>query len=58
MTINNFFSDVLSSIADAQYNSYVFSQQLGEQASDSLFPVPIAEIKEITFDMKFAYLPQ
>lgn len=57
MTIKQLYSDMLQNIAEAQYDAYLYSQQLGngQQASDSLFPIPIAEVKEITFDINFAY---
>jgi hypothetical protein len=57
MTITKLYTDILDSIVRAQYNAYVYSQKLGEQVTDNLFPIPIAEIKEITLDVNFAYTP-
>ena len=57
MTISKLYTDILDNIVQAQYNAYVFSQTLGEQVKDNLFPIPIAEIREITLDVNFAYVP-
>lgn len=54
MTVENLFTDVLNSLVAAQYESYVFSQSLGEQDT-RLLPIPTAEIKEITLDVNYAY---
>lgn len=57
MTVENLFTDVLNNIVKAQYESYVFSQGLGEQ-DKYLLPIPTAEIKEITLDINYAYEDQ
>lgn len=54
MTVENLFTDVLNNLVKAQYESYVFSQSLGEQ-DKNLLPIPTAEIKEITLDVNYAY---
>ena len=54
MTVENLFTDVLNNLVDAQYESYVFSQKLGER-DNNLLPIPTAEIKEITLDINYAY---
>lgn len=54
MTVENLFTDVLNNLVKAQYESYVFSQGLGEQDTH-LLPIPTAEIKEITLDINYAY---
>lgn len=54
MTVENLFTDVLNNLVKAQYESYVFSQRLGEQ-DYNLLPIPTAEIKEITLDVNYAY---
>lgn len=54
MTVENLFTDVLNNLVGAQYESYVFSQKLGER-DNNLLPIPTAEIKEITLDINYAY---
>ncbi|MTH17157.1 hypothetical protein [Flavobacterium sp. LC2016-01] len=54
MTVENLFTDVLNNLVEAQYESYVFSQKLGER-DNNLLPIPTAEIKQITLDINYAY---
>jgi hypothetical protein len=54
MTVENLFTDVLNNLVDAQYESYVFSQKLGER-DYNLLPIPTVEIREITLDVNYAY---
>ena len=54
MTVNKIFTNFLDDLVQAQYNSYLYSQSLGEQ-EDILLPIPFAEIKEITLDLNYAY---
>ncbi len=54
MTVKNVFTKFLEDLVQAQYNSYVYSQSLGEQGN-SLLSIPFAEIKEITLDLNYAY---
>ncbi|WP_343321499.1 hypothetical protein [Sphingobacterium multivorum] len=54
MTVNKVFTDFLEDMVQAQFNSYLYSQKLGEQ-DNILLPIPFAEIKEITLDLHYAY---
>jgi hypothetical protein len=56
MNISTLYTDLLDSIVQAQYKTYVFSQNLGGEVNDSLFPIPVAEIRELTLDLSYAYV--
>ncbi|BDD06130.1 hypothetical protein [Aureibacter tunicatorum] len=55
MTIENVVSNILEGLALAQYESYKFSADKHASIKDRLFPIPVAEVKEVTLDFCYAY---
>ncbi|WP_109829319.1 hypothetical protein [Reichenbachiella versicolor] len=55
MTLETVFTNLLEGLSLSQYESYKFSQDNSSSISENLFPIPVAEVKEVTLNINYAY---
>lgn len=55
MTLHHVLASIYKEIVKAQHDAYDYAKGLQEQASDSLFPIPIAKATDVTLAIHYAH---
>ena len=57
MDLQTVITNLMEGLALSQYEAYQYSLENSKDIDEGLFPIPYATLQEVTFNLKFAYLP-